>query len=75
MHLGLPSELDNTYLPTQPMAPVTLPRNWVPQARITIRSDGCCLFRSLLNQVCGKDTTNGDGVQLHAMVRQLIREQ
>ena len=63
--LGLPSELGNTFLPTEPMTPITLPRNWIPQARIFIKSDGCCLLCSVGHQVWGQDSPQRDDVQLH----------
>ena len=74
IRLGLPADLINPSLPREPMAPVSLPRNWLPQPRIHVKPDGCCFFRRLGQNVCGKDSSRADPVQLHDTVRQRIQE-
>ena len=43
--LGLADDLVNFNFPTQHMTPASIPPNWMPQLRITIKGDGSC-FRS-----------------------------
>ena len=71
--LGLPAGLDNPYLPTEPMNPVSIPRTWFPQQRISIVPDGSCFFRSEIHVLCGKDNRRGENEQLHVTMRQRIQ--
>ena len=75
MRLGLPADLVNTQLPVDPMTPSSIPRNWLPQARIPFKADWCCLFRTLGHTLCGKDSRKEDPDQLHVTVRKHIQEQ
>ena len=68
--LGLPDNLVNFNLASQPRTPASIPRNWMPQHRITIKGDGSCFFRSSGHVLCGKDSGNEDAVQLHTTVLQ-----
>ena len=73
--LGLPVDLENTNLPSEPMTPASIPRNWLPQHRLTIKGEGSGFFRSLGHILWGKDSRNEDALQLQTTVRQRIQEQ